>query len=134
MTPAFRHALFGTYWAAVTLINLSTMEAWFRYSRLDPSASHLPLIPLVTAGLICLERKTIFQELRRIDRAGAAIACIGAVLSWFCWAHPALLGADLLTWRVGAMIPLWVGGFLLVYGRGAARAAVFPLAFLLFMI
>jgi exosortase len=134
MTRATRHALFASYWAAVTLINLRTMMAWFGYSRQDSSASHLPLIPLVTAVLIWLDRKPIFQELPRINTAGAVIAFLVAILSWFGWAYPGPLGADSLTWRVGAIVSLWVGGFLLMYGRQAARAAAFPLAFLVFMI
>jgi exosortase len=50
------------------------------------------------------------------------------------WNGPPTASDDTLSIAVGALVVLWVGGFLLFYGPKAFRAALFPLLFLGFMI
>ncbi len=127
-------ALFGIYWVCVTLVNWQTLSSLWQYSRENPSASHLVLIPFVTAALIYQNRKSIFSSTQYA--IGPGVGVITAGLALFVASRLPFLSqsADARSWMVGAMVVLWIGGFLLFYGPKAARAALFPLLFLAFTV
>jgi exosortase len=119
----------------VALAQWKALLALYDYSRVDETASHLILIPLVTAGLIWMDREGIFTGPRTAWREGLAVIAAGAALLILSLMLPAAPGPSAaLIVGVAAVAVLWAGGFLLLFGRQASRAAIFPLAFLIFMV
>lgn len=135
MTLTRRTVLFGVYCLCLSLAHVQILRALYDYSRENVSASHVVLIPLVSAVLIFQDRTSIFSSVRTSWAAGLAVVLLGvglsitARLSWANAAH-----ADSLSWMVGAIVVLSIGGFVLLYGWGASKAALFPLGFLVFTI
>lgn len=97
--------------------------------------SQIPLIPLVSAFLVYMQRKTIFAEASFAWIFGAALIIPGVIL---------LQVARLNLWHLNstnpfsllvlAIVLVWLGAFVLFFGARAFRAACFPLLFLLIMI
>jgi exosortase len=135
MTASWRHILFGAWWLTVTVVQAGTLRALIDHSRQDMSASHLVLIPLVSAALMIRSRNDIFSSLRwsPIGAAGLGLLGAGVWLSAVA-SHASGDAANWLTPAVALLVILWVAGFLLCYGGRAARAALFPLLFLGFTI
>lgn len=135
MTPSRRHWLFAAYCLGVCVAHGQVLRALFDYSRQDMSASHLVLIPLVTCGLVYQNRDSIFASARTAWREGASVVLAGLALSVAAVVYrPSDGGYDGLSAAVSAVVILWIGGFLLIYGRTTFRAALFPLAFLVFTV
>ena len=124
-----RTAALLTVCAAVALVNWGTASALFHLSRDDATASHLILIPLVTVALIFQERDRIFTRVRTDWAAGLTVMIAGVAMLATRWS-----GAASLSSSVAGIVLLWIAGFLLVYGREAGKAALFPLLFLAFTI
>ena len=97
--------------------------------------SHLPLVPLVTIGLIYMERKAIFTPRAQPSKRAAAIAFAGALALLLArfniqrWDLPAQA-----SWMVLGFVLLWAGAFGFFFGESALRKAYFPMAFLVFAI
>jgi exosortase len=130
-----RHALFTAYSVALMFAGAHVLAAVVKLSIEDASSSHLVLIPFISAALIYGNRGTIFSSAAAPSRLGLALisaALIGVVITTAY--HPLAESADALTLQVTALLLLWSGGFLLCYGLQAARAALFPLLFLVLMI
>ena len=135
MTTGKRTVLFGAYCLCLSLAHLQVLRSLYDYSRDNISASHVVLIPLISAILIFQDRAPIFSSVRTSWACGMAIVLVGAGLSFAArtsWGSAPV--ADSLTWTVGAHVVLSIGGFVLIYGWDASKAALFPLAFLVFMI
>lgn len=110
-------------------------SALIHYSLTHDDASHIVLIPLMSAWLLYFEGKRIFAGLSH-DYVSAA-TLIGIAV-----------GASLLAWRSGvnwsatgvlalwilALVCSWAAGFALIFGRFALRNARFALLFLLLMV
>ena len=127
-----RTGIFGAYAAVVVLVSAQTIRGLFDLSRSDPSASHLLLIPLVSIALIARNR-SVFSVVSYAPVAGAGVILAGLLLAWGSDAVPSGPEGG-LTLRAAAVVIMWLGGFLLFYGRDAFRAGLFPLLFLGFMI
>ena len=114
---------------------MGALRALVNLARQDPTASHVMLIPFVTLALICQRRNSIFSSLRSAPLAGigAILAGLGILLAGRLSGESGSHGNS-LSLMVGGMVVLWIGGFLLFFGRNAFRAALFPLLFLGFMI
>ena len=122
---ARRHVLFGVYSLCVSVAYLPVLSRLFAYSRENMAASHVVLIPFVAMALIYLRRESIFSPVRRAGDVGAGVILAGlGLLLAAAWHGP--FGRGTLTLMVGALVALWIGGFLLFYGRQAFRAALFP--------
>lgn len=97
--------------------------------------SEAPLIPLVSAFLIFLDRRVIFSEVSLAWIPGAAMLVPGMAL---------VLLARLNVWNLGetnqcsllifGILLAWAGGFALFFGTKALRLARFPLLFLIFAV
>jgi exosortase len=128
-----RTILFSIYGLCLMLANAGVLRALIDLSRKNDTASHHILIPFVTLVLMYQRRGVIFSAVRTAAAAGVTVILTGLGLALWgsrYWAS----GGGSLGLMVGAMVVMWVGGFLLFYGRDAFRAALFPLLFLGFMI
>jgi exosortase len=133
MTLLEKHCLFGAYCLMVAGIHGRTLRSLYDYSRQDMSASHLVLIPFVSLAIAYQFRRTIFASVCHSARLGGGTGLVGAILGLAAMLLP---GGDVLrlSLAVTSLIVMWIGGFLFLYGAPAARAALFPLAFLAFTI
>jgi exosortase len=134
---ALRRAHFA--WAAVLIVCVGlfwkNLAALVVYSLHNESCSHILLIPFVSAYLLFLRRRQILSTVGKPSAAGAVVILAGIVLYWLAvrnggtWEGNAELSAITL-----AFVLICAGGFLASYGVSAARAAMFPLLFLLLMV
>ena len=104
--------------------------ALVRLSLANDNASHLILIPFLTAGLLFIERRTIFNNLSFHAGGGiflflSVIVAIGVRL-----AGDKLIPDLRLTGNVVAVMLLWIAGFAFCFGKAALKSAHFPLLFL----
>lgn len=118
------------FWLLSLLLFREPLTSLARLSFQDELASHVLLIPLISAFLIYLERKQIFRSPHYCPSAGVPLLLLAAVLRV---PLSSLNQADRLS-AVAALIALvWIAGFILFYGIASFRAAAFPLLFLLLM-
>ena len=135
MTVTRRTFFFTCYCLGLSLAYAPVLRALFDYSRQNVTASHVMVIPLVTAVLIYQDRTRIFSLVRTSWAPAIAVVLVGVGLSMVASTSRRGAGdADWLTWIVGSLVVLSVGGFVLLYGLNASKAALFPLSFLVFMI
>jgi exosortase len=127
--------LFVAYSVCVLAANIRVLRGVFDLSRQNPTDSHLILIPFVTLVLLYQKRDAIFSSVQSAVPAGAGLILFGLGLAWAGTLHRSSGSRDdSLTLMASGLVVLWIGGFLLCYGRNAFRAALFPLLFLGFMI
>jgi exosortase len=97
--------------------------------------SHIILIPFVTIYFLAVNRSWVSRIERHDWRPGIGLAFAGLLLYLIAWWQARWLGDNdfgaLATF--GSLVFVW-GGFLLLFGRKAFRAALFPLFFLAFAI
>lgn len=135
MSQLQMHLLFGAYSLCLLALNAGVLDALIELSRRDATASHLILVPFVTAALIWLKRESVFGPARSFGPFEISAFVVAVALSWAAYTFLAPhSGQDVLSTSVSALVVLWVGGFLLFYGHAAFRAALFPLLFLAFMV
>jgi exosortase len=132
--PLKRWAMFVGLLAAATVAGLPGVIDLVAYSRTNDSASHVVLIPLVSAALIWMNRSTVFATVGT-SLPGAGVVAIGIAAS-VAAATGALPGgaAAGMFWSIAGTVTAWIGAFLLVFGAAAFNAAVFPLLFLAFTV
>ena len=128
--------MFYVGWIVATcLIFLHPLKSFFSYSLSNDNASHLVLIPAISAWIFFLERDRIFKDLSSdllagsLFLAGGAVAGVFAFLTGPRWGPLNQLSAYIL-----ALVLLWIAGFSFFFGRPSLRHARFPLAFLLLTI
>lgn len=135
MTLAKRMAVFGLYSVGLLALGLPIVRGLFEYSQQNDYGSHVVLIPLVTLALIAQERKSVFSSIRVDWLPGLSIVLAGLAL-----ATVPQLSVDSsnagggLSIAVAALLLVWVGGFVLLFGRAALYAALFPICFLVFTV
>jgi exosortase len=134
MRPSKHDGLFAALVAILVVLSAPALASVLELSRQDASASHLPLIPLVSLGLLLLDRPIILRKTRLALIPGGTVILVGVAI--LAWAELAVAGQNpnLLTIRTLAIAIATIGAFIACYGPAAARAGFFPLAFLLFMI
>jgi exosortase len=97
--------------------------------------SHIVLIPLVSLVLVVGDRRRIFARVAANRAWGLTIIGTGSVLVMLTRAGSLPGGEEVgRSLLMLALVVLWAGTFVLCYGLSAARSALFPLAFLLFMV
>jgi exosortase len=150
VTFGWRTAIFAAYCLGIIAANVGVLRSLAVLSRQDATASHVLLIPLVTLVLIFQQRRSIFGpgRLRAVGasarpagvgwdwRAGLGVIAAGLGLSWLAGSvsQPSGQLNDALALPVLAIVILWIGGFVLAFGRESSRRAMFPLLFLCFMV
>lgn len=135
MKASHRTILFSLYGLCLIVANAGVLRALFELGWKNDTASHHILIPLVTLFLIYQRRDVVFSSVRSAWFGGASVMLAGLGLALWGSRYWASGGqGDSLGLMIGALVVLWIGGFLLCYGREAFGAALFPLLFLVFMI
>jgi len=128
--------LFYVGWLVATcLLFLHPLAAFVSYSLSNDNASHLVLIPVISAWILFLERGRIFKALSSDAVAASILLAAGAglgLLAFSAGSHWSALNQ--LSAYILALILLWVAGFAFVFGRKALQSAKFPLVFLLLTI
>lgn len=129
------HKIFGALYLISSIVVWKKLAGLWAYSLHHESCSHIVLIPLVSAYLLFTERKRIFSAARPSTAAGAGVILAGAVIYWLADGNAvAWQGNESLSAAALAIVLIWVGGFVCSYGLITARAAAFPLLFMLLMI
>jgi exosortase len=130
-----RLCLYGLWLLLSVAIFWGPSTALVRYSLGNDNASHILLIPLISAWLLYVEQTSIFAESSH-DYVSAVIlivlsigASLWAAHSGAAWSAAGLLGVYIL-----ALLFAWIGGFALLFGRSALKNARFSLLFLLLMV
>lgn len=133
MKTSQRTILFSIYGLCLIAANAGVLRGLIDLSRQNDTASHHILIPFVTLVLIYRQRDVVFSAVRSAWPAGLSVILTGLALALWGGRY-GVSGRDSLTVMVAALVVMWIGGFLLLYGRDAFRAALFPLLFLGFMV
>src|SRR5512143_571278 len=97
--------------------------------------TYIPFIPFISAYLLFMDRQRIFLQRESSSAPGLLAAGIGLILILAGRHREALFHHnDYLALMTFSMILVWTGGFTFCYGIRTARAAAFPLLFLLFAV
>jgi len=135
MSVRLRTILFVIYSLVLLIANASVLSALLELSRYNPTASHLVLVPFVSFGLVIIRRRLIFTSLGSAQFLGFGFIAAGVGLIWVANSLGVSgLDHDQLTASVTGLVLMFIGGFVLCFGGPAARAAIFPLSFLVFVI
>lgn len=131
--------LFAFYFATLCLLPFAF--AWdlarglFTLVLTNDTFSQIPLIPLVSAYLMYVNRDTIFSSISLEPIAGSGFLVPGVVLIIVARLN---IGQFTTTNRqslfVLGTVCVWFGSFILFFGTRAFRSACFPLLFLLFAV
>lgn len=128
-------ALFGLYTLVLLAANVSVLHELVDLALANPTASHVVGVPLVTLVILFQDRSAIFAASRPAWRRGLAVVLAGLTVLVLGRLGSGFLGREpALSVAIGGIVLSWVGGFLFTYGWKAARAAIFPLSFLLFAV
>ena len=128
--PNRRWLLFGIWLACSVIISWAALTALLRYSFGNDDASHILLIPFISAWLMFIDRKRIFKNL-----SSDIVACLIFLIP----------GIAIVLWNIRtpaispslcafALVLVWIAGFALAFGRESLKAARFPLTFLFLFI
>jgi exosortase len=105
----------------------------WREARPSEFYSHIPLIPAISAFFFFRRRKKYFQG----DRTGEAVGIITVAAGLIMFVTSRIIQADLIghafICSLSAIVMIF-GSFLALFGKLAFKKALFPLAFLFFMI
>jgi exosortase len=117
----------GLYWIPLRTLMSSSVHS--------DAYAYMAVIPLMSACLIYLERKTIFCDAQYGFGSGAAVLLFALTLLWWSKRHSGWLSPDdSLSLITLSVVVLWMGFFVLCYGTKAFRAATFQMLFLLLMV
>ena len=104
----------------------------------DDRYTHILLILPISAALIFIERKSIWQSRETLPRPSAILASgflIAAILVNILLRETTILSPDIrLAANMLALVGWWIAAFLLCFGARAWWRALFPLGFLLWMV
>jgi exosortase len=125
------HWLFFSVWIAVSLLLfVKPLIALVRFSLANDNASHLILIPFLAAGLLFIERRTIFKH-PSFSAGGGIFLVLSVILLLGVRLAGDEVPADIrLTGNILAVILFWIAGFAFSFGKAAVKSAYFSLLFL----
>jgi exosortase len=126
-----KHWRLFSLWIVVSSLFFATpLMALVRLSLTNDNASHLLLIPFLTAGLLFIERRTIFRH-PSFHAGGGIFLLLSAILLLSVRLAGDKVPPDLrLTGNILAVILLWIAGFAFSFGKAAVKSAYFSLLFL----
>src|SRR5690348_3449336 len=118
--------LFGGWIVVASLLFLQPISALIHLSLSNDNASHLILVPFISAWILFVERKKIFQDLSYGKVLGGCflfLACCAALASRLAGGG-SLIGVQ-ISGYVFALGLFWIAGFVLLFGTSASRAGSF---------
>ncbi len=123
--------LLFTVWIVVSsFLFAKPLIALVRLSLTNDDASHLILIPFLTAGLLFMERRTIFNNLS-FNTGGGIFLFLSVIIALSVRFAGDKVPPDLrLTGNILALILLWITGFAFSFGKAAVKSAYFSFLFL----
>jgi exosortase len=131
-TVSTRWLLYSSWIAAALIVFLRPLGAVIHLAAQNDDDSYIFLVPLISAGVVCLDRRTIFRY-TSYDFPGAAFLTLAAggisataLLLHSSWSTSQSLSAYMLS-----LVLFWIAGFQLFFGKNATRAARFSLLLLL---
>ena len=137
MKPSSRTILFTLSTLFITALMARPLWSLVKYALESENAhaSHIVLIPFISAVLIYINRKNIFSNTHYSVFPSVPVLILGAGLL----IAGKTLGVsfeegDYLSLMTSATVVLWLGCFLLYFGTTAVRTAIFPLLFMVFFI
>jgi len=129
-TVSKRWLLFGVWVAVSSLLFAKPLIALVHLSLTNEEASHLIVIPFLTAGLVFIERRTIFNN-PSFSAGGGIFLFLAVIIAIGVRLAGDILTPDLrLIGNVLAVILLWIAGFAFFFGMAAVKSAYFSLLFL----
>ena len=128
--PNRRWLLFAMWLACSVVISWAALTALLRYSFGNDDASHILLIPFISAWLMFIDRERIFKTVSS-DIVVCLIFLIPgiAIVLWNIRTPP--ISPSLCAF---GLVLVWIAGFALAFGRESLKAARFPLMFLFLFI
>lgn len=130
-----RNLLFLLFNALMIMIFYAPLKTLFSSSWQESVYSHIMLIPFVSGYLLFSERKSVFTEVGYSSWHGSPVILIGALLYVIAKTFGASLNEnDSMSLLIASTVIIWIGGFVLLYGRNAFMKARFSLLFLLLMV
>ncbi len=133
MTLKTKTLFFAVVFTTVVLTNLTLLRQLLAFSLENEYASHIVLIPFMSAMLILRKRAVIFSSVGKsiLMREGASIIAIVLLVAAIPPGNGST-GTYEFSFRIISVLALVVGGFLVSYGPQSFSRACFPL-FLLFL-
>lgn len=127
-----RRFLFYGLWLAFSVaIFWKPCAELVRFSLANDNASHVVLIPFISAWLIYREQKQIFRRLSfDYSLAGALFTISAVTYIWTLRSPASWTQADRLASYTLALVFFWISGFVLFFGRAALKNGRFSLLFL----
>jgi exosortase len=101
----------------------------------DQRYSHIVLIPVISAFVMYLERRTIFSSIE--FRPGVGLPFLAAALAMYSLFALRILHSSAnytLSIVIVAIVLVWLAGYAVSYGPQAFKAALFPLLLLLLIV
>jgi exosortase len=130
-----RWLFFGCWIVFSCLVFARTLAAFAQIYLSNDDSSYLILIPVISAGVLFLERRDVFQNLSYDKVLSGSLVVLSA-----CVAISVRLGISdappglQLSGYVLSLVLLWVAGFAFLFGRSVSKAAYFPLLFLFLVV
>lgn len=135
MTLKTRTLLYAAICIGTVLANYALLRQLVVFALEHEYASHILLIPFLSAVLILRRRARIFRDCRSpiLIRESASVIAITLLISGSLMGHGSA-GAYDLSVRTFAVVTLWIGAFLISYGPQSFTNALFPLLLLFLMV
>ncbi len=127
-----RSVFFLCFSVAVLSVFSAPSKLLVRLALDDARYTSILAVPFISLGLLWLNRKTIFANVRYAPATGLILVLAGLLL--FVGISSRLNSEYSLSAGICGGIVAWVGGFVCCYGASAARGALFPLGLLFLMI
>jgi exosortase len=135
--PFARKRILLLVFLSIGLIALyySTITRLARFALSSDAFSYMVLIPFVSVYFLFKERKKIFEKVQYSLPLGIGSIASGLLLYGTCmvWGG-SIFRANALTLEVVSLLISLMGLFVLCFGSGAFKQALFPFLFLLFII
>jgi exosortase len=126
-----RFVFYGVWFALSLAVFWKQCAELFRFSLANDNASHVILIPFISAWLIYIKRKQIFRLVSfDYPLAGVLFAIFAVIYVWTRRSAAHWTQAGALAGYALAMVLVWLTGFVLFWGRQAFKNGRFPLLFL----
>lgn len=129
------HVRAAILWLLSLMLFWQPLRALANLAFQDENSAHVLLIPVISALLIYLEKKSIFRVQRDSLLPGLPLLLL-VIFLWFGLQTPlaSLDARGRLSAQVALIVLLWIAIFVLCYGVSAFKAALFPLFYLSLMI